>query len=85
MSGIMDENGVQWERTNCCGRWCRYEHLRYGRPHRIYPTKYIGDIDLCPDCADGLPHRSKTEYHPPFKRNIHVQPLRLGKSRATTK
>lgn len=50
MSGVIDEDGVQWERCNECGKWVRLERLVYAHPDEDHPYGQ----DLCHDCAEAL-------------------------------
>lgn len=58
MSGVIDEDGTQWEHCNGCtgegtedfserGKWVRIEDLTYEKPSEKYPY----GRDLCFDCA----------------------------------
>jgi hypothetical protein len=47
MSGVVDKNGVQWERCNGCAGWVNINQLRYEKPSE----KYQYGRDLCPRCA----------------------------------
>lgn len=50
MSGVIDDNGVQWEHCNGCGKWVRIDNLGY-----LQPTAQHGSgLDLCVDCVDTL-------------------------------
>ena len=46
MSGVIDENGVQWEHCTECLGWVRYEDLKYEAP----TTQHPHGRDLCPRC-----------------------------------
>lgn len=48
MSGVIDENGVQWEHCNVCGGWVNIDDLGYLRPDEDY--KY--GLDICGTCHD---------------------------------
>jgi NAD-dependent SIR2 family protein deacetylase len=48
MSGVIDENGVQWERCNGCGKHVRLDDLGYEKPSKKFPY----GRDLCVECAD---------------------------------
>lgn len=50
MSGVVDDNGVQWERCNECSKWVRYEELRYKEPS----AEHQHGRDLCPRCEVAL-------------------------------
>ncbi|MGV0986778.1 MAG: hypothetical protein ACOYB2_19700 [Limnohabitans sp.] len=49
MSGVIDENGVQWEHCNVCGAFVRIEELLYEDPTPAHPY----GLDVCPTCAPG--------------------------------
>lgn len=44
MSGVIDKNGVQWERTSCCGAYVPIGDLEYEPPSAQNPY----GRDLCP-------------------------------------
>ena len=46
MSGVIDEDGTQWEHCNDCGKFVRIEHLRYKQPSPANPY----GLDLCSRC-----------------------------------
>jgi hypothetical protein len=46
--GIIDDDGVQWERTNCCGEFVKFDDLIHLRPS----TKYIHGLSVCDKCVD---------------------------------
>ena len=49
MAGVIDENGIQWERCNCCGRFVRLEDdMGYEYPSAKHPY----GRDLCVNCVD---------------------------------
>ena len=48
MSGVILENGEQWEHCNACGGWCLIDDLYYEEPSE----KYEYGRDLCPPCHD---------------------------------
>lgn len=50
MAGVIDDNGVQWERCNGCGSWKRLDNLGYLQPTEQQPN----GLDLCVDCVDTL-------------------------------
>lgn len=54
MSGVIGEDGVQWERANCCGKWVRVERLVYEAPTPQYPF----GRDLC---AKRCPNEAATK------------------------
>lgn len=64
MSGVIDENGQQWERCNGCSRFVRIEELRYCRLPEGHPSiRTLHDLgyhrdtklDLCAECAPDEP------------------------------
>ena len=57
MSGVIDKDGQQWERCNCCGKFVKIETLRYEVPS----TEYKYGRDLCKRCAEGNPPAKKIE------------------------
>lgn len=46
MSGVIDENGQQWEHCNECGKWVKIQNLRYEQP--THQHEY--GRDLCQSC-----------------------------------
>lgn len=58
MSGVIDDNGVQWEHCNECGKWVRYHHLKYEPPSRDH--KY--GRDLCPECYQKFLDAAEEQY-----------------------
>jgi hypothetical protein len=48
--GIIDDDGVQWERTNCCGEFVKFDDLLYMQPTKDHPY----GLDICANCADNL-------------------------------
>lgn len=50
MAGVIDENGVQWERCNGCGLFTRLTSLGYQPKTKAYPH----GRDLCLKCVNGL-------------------------------
>jgi len=46
MSGVIDEDGQQWEHCNGCTRFVRIEDLGYEQP----TARFKYGRDLCPDC-----------------------------------
>jgi len=50
MSGVIDDNGQQWEHCNGCEEWVKLEDLGYLRPSK----KLLHGADLCVDCVDFL-------------------------------
>ena len=51
MSGVIDSNGVQWERCNGCGLFTRLDNLGYQKPSKQYEY----GRDLCIECVNKLP------------------------------
>jgi hypothetical protein len=51
MSGVIDDDGVQWERCNQCIRWTPLHVLQYEKPSAAFPC----GRDLCPRCAAQQP------------------------------
>lgn len=49
MSGVIDENGVQWERCNSCSNFVRFDLLFFEQPSE----RYEFGRDLCEDCFYG--------------------------------
>jgi hypothetical protein len=47
MSGVLDEDGTQWEHCNRCGTWVRIQDLVYEKP----TVKYTYGRDLCSQCS----------------------------------
>ena len=50
MSGVVDENGQQWERCDVCRRWIRIEDLVYEGPTEAHPH----GRDACTTCYEEL-------------------------------
>ena len=46
MSGVILGDGVQWERCNGCGKYCRLDEMRYEKPS----TEHKHGRDMCPRC-----------------------------------
>ena len=54
MAGVIDGNGVQWERCNACAKWVTTDNLGYVKPSPTHPHGQ----DLCVSCVDkGLRQR----------------------------
>ncbi len=47
MSGVVDDNGQQWEHCTQCGKWVRFQNLWYEEPTPKHPH----GRDLCKHCA----------------------------------
>lgn len=47
MSGVIDEDGTQWEHCNACGGWVRIQDLLYEAKSEEHPY----GRDLCATCA----------------------------------
>lgn len=65
MSGVIDENGVQWEHCAVCGEFVRIEDLLYEPPSVRF--KYGRDIgpccwDLSPEQQDEIADRKKRRW-----------------------
>jgi len=50
MAGVIDKNGQQWERCNKCGKWVKFEKLKYGEKTIEFPF----GRDLCSNCFNGF-------------------------------
>ena len=50
MAGVIDKNGVQWERCNSCGCFTRMSTMEYEEPC----SKYRFGRDLCRFCATAI-------------------------------
>ena len=48
MSGVVMDDGQQWERCNCCGKWVKIQNLGYEKP----TAGYKHGRDLCVSCVD---------------------------------
>lgn len=46
MSGVIDENGIQWERCNSCIQFVNIDDMLYEQP----TVDFEFGRDLCPDC-----------------------------------
>jgi hypothetical protein len=55
MSGVIMEDGTQWEHCNKCGKFVEINHLFYQKPDE--ENKY--GLDLCLDCCIELGFISK--------------------------
>ena len=47
MSGVIDEDGTQWEHCSLCSKFVRIEELKYEEPSINHPY----GLDLCNRCA----------------------------------
>jgi hypothetical protein len=47
MAGVVDKNGIQWERCNACAGWVKIQDLLYERPSEAHEY----GRDLCITCA----------------------------------
>lgn len=63
MSGVVDRNGVQWERCTICADWVRIDDLGF-LPKNVM-LKLPHGADACLKCANSVPGLAK-----------HVQPAR---------
>lgn len=66
MTGVIDNEGIQWERCNQCGGWENINELSFGpinpalpRPEWAVGNKVNMDIDLCRQCVAGIPWEGK--------------------------
>jgi hypothetical protein len=64
MSGVIGDDGVQWERCNQCAGWERFELLAYAEPNPALPMPswYAKDpsrADICQKCMAGIPWKGK--------------------------
>ena len=50
MSGVIDENGVQWERCNECNGWVRLDSLGYQKPSKQHQYGRM----ICLTCANKM-------------------------------
>jgi len=55
MSGVIDDDGTQWEHCNVCRKFVRIQDLEYEDPS---PEHKYG-LDLCPKCASGRQTRNQ--------------------------
>lgn len=51
MAGVIDDDGIQWERCNACTNWTRLQDMHYQFPGGDYPY----GRDLCTACAAQQP------------------------------
>lgn len=51
MSGVIDSNGIQWERCNGCANFVKLIELGYQPKSKQYPY----GRDLCIKCVNKLP------------------------------
>jgi hypothetical protein len=47
MSGVLDDNGIQWEHCNICSKWVDIDYLMYEEPTTDHPY----GLDLCHECS----------------------------------
>lgn len=52
MSGVIDENGVQWEHCTACAKFVKIDDLGYEPPLKATPC----GRDLCLSCVNKLPY-----------------------------
>jgi len=50
MSGVILEDGVQWEHCNVCAKWVRLDNLGYMKPSKKNPY----GLNICMDCTNKL-------------------------------
>lgn len=50
MSGVIDQNGVQWEHCSHCTDFIRIERLGYVKPCSKFPD----GADICANCVSHL-------------------------------
>lgn len=50
MSGIIDNNGIQWEHCNVCGASTELSNLGYLPPNK----NYAHGLDICIKCVNTL-------------------------------
>ena len=60
MSGVIDDDGVQWERCDFCAKWQRLDNLGYEPPTREH--KYGRMVGLC--CINNVPDIEAIEPSP---------------------
>ncbi len=53
MSGVIDDNGIQWERCNDCGEYTKFTELYNISPENA-DNRY--GLVVCPSCADKRVH-----------------------------
>lgn len=56
MSGVIDENGQQWEHCNVCAKMFKIENLGYEPPIQGMPES---GRDICLACTNKHPHIDK--------------------------
>ena len=65
MSGVIDDNGVQWEHCHGCSDWVKIRNLAYMPPTASHPY----GLDLCQKCADTVDAIGEhCDHHP----DVHV-------------
>lgn len=52
MSGVIDDDGQQWERCNECGEFTKLEELGF----QPFSEKWQGPCDICIACANKAPN-----------------------------
>ncbi len=54
MSGVIDNNGQQWERCNQCGATVKIQLLHFGPIRAGITPRWPNEdkLDLCKDCID---------------------------------
>ena len=57
MSGVIDENGIQWEHCNCCSKFARLDNLGYEPP----TTEFKHGRDICLACTNKHPNIESIE------------------------
>lgn len=63
MAGVIDKNGVQWERCTNCGSSVRITNLGYEQPSKNFKF----GRDLCIDCVNRLPQYRMRKIKPAFE------------------
>lgn len=60
MAGVIDDNGVQWERCNGCTTFVKLDDLGY----EPVSTTYKYGRDLCIKCVNALPQKQLQKIRP---------------------
>lgn len=60
MSGVILDDGVQWEHCNVCAGWVRLEDLGYEPP----TPAFTYGRDICIKCTNALPQRALRRIKP---------------------